>query len=62
MASRLLKQDASEKEVEAWASSVGTDAARNNVILERDGGILTIVCSDMLSGGEVVLSILHGGC
>ena len=48
--------------MEAWASGVGTDAARNNVILEGDGSNLTIVCSDVLSGGEVVLSILYGGC
>ena len=39
--------------MEAWASGVGTDAARNNLILEGDGGNLTIVCSDVLSGGQV---------
>jgi len=27
-----------------------------------DGGLLTIVCSNVLTGGEVVACILYGGC
>jgi len=27
-----------------------------------DGDSLTIVCSDVFSGGEVVVSILYGAC